>query len=78
MEPEETAWMKLRRSVYLIISITLLNHTMSITYSMMSFKEESAGFISIIVASLVSFFLSSSHLTIYGISILGILYMKML
>lgn len=51
---------------------------MSITYSMMSFKEESAGFISIIVASLVSFSLSSSHLTIYGISILGILYMKML
>lgn len=70
--------MKIRRSAYLIISITLLNHTMSITYSMMSFKEESAGFISIIVASLVSFSLSSSHLTIYGISILGILYMKML
>lgn len=38
MEAEETAWMKIRRSAYLIISITLLNHTMSITYSMMSFK----------------------------------------
>ena len=44
----------------------------------MAFDELSAGFISIIVSSLVCFFLSASHLTIYGISILGILYLMML
>ena len=44
----------------------------------MAFKEESAGFISIIIASLCCFFISASHMTIYGISILGILYLKML
>lgn len=36
------------------------------------------GFISIIVSSIVCFFVSSSHLTIYGISILGCLYLAML
>lgn len=51
---------------------------MSITYSFLTFKEESAGFISIIISSVVCFFLSSSHMTIYGISILGVLYLKML
>lgn len=78
MEVPETAWAKISRSAYLIVTITLLTHTMSITYSMMTFKEESAGFISIIISSLCCFFISASHLTIYGISILGILYLKML
>lgn len=78
LEPQDTAWSKIRRSLYLIVTISLLNHTMSTTYSIMSFKEESAGFISIIVAAVVCFFLSSSHLTIYGISILGVLYLSML
>jgi hypothetical protein len=36
------------------------------------------GFIAIIVSSLACFLLSSSHLTIYGISVLGILYISML
>lgn len=49
MEVPETAWAKISRSAYLIVTITLLTHTMSITYSMMTFKEESAGFISIII-----------------------------
>jgi hypothetical protein len=44
----------------------------------MAFREESVGFISIIVSSVVCFFISSSHLTIYGISILGCLYLSML
>lgn len=78
MEEQETAFSKIRRSLYLIVSISLLTHTMSVTYSIMSFKEESVGFISIIVGSIVCFFLSSSHLTIYGISILGVLYLTML
>lgn len=61
-----------------MVSVSLLTHTMSITYSMMSFKEQSMGFIAIIVSSLTCFLLSSSHLTIYGISVLGILYVSML
>lgn len=75
---QDTAIAKIRRSVYLIVSVSLLTHTMSITYSLMSFKEESMGFIAIIVSSLACFLLSSSHLTIYGISVLGILYISML
>lgn len=75
---EESVWNKIRRSAYLIVSISLLTHTMSIVYSLMTFKEESSGFISIIVSSLTCFFISSSHLTIYGISILGCLYTAML
>ena len=51
---------------------------MSITYSVMAFKELSAGFISIIVSSLICFSFSKSHLTIYGISALGIFYLMML
>ena len=36
------------------------------------------GFIAIIVSSLTCFALSSSHLTIYGISVLGVLYISMI
>ena len=78
LDEQDSALAKIRRSLYLIVSISLLTHTMSVTFSVMSFKEQSAGFISIIVSSLVCFFLSASHLTIYGISILGILYLMML
>lgn len=35
----ETAWVKISRSIYLIASVSLLTHTMSITYSFMTFKE---------------------------------------
>ncbi len=38
LEQPETAGSKLKRRADLIGSITLLTHTMSITYSMMTFK----------------------------------------
>lgn len=38
MEVQDTAWAKIRRSLYLIASVSLLTHTMSITYSFMTFK----------------------------------------
>jgi hypothetical protein len=60
------------------VSISLLTHTFSLVYSLITFKRESAAFISIIVSSLSCFFISSSHLTIYGVSILGSLYITML
>lgn len=71
-------WAKIKRSSYLIISISLLTHTFSLVYSLITFKRESAAFISIIVSALSCFFISSSHLTIYGISVLGSLYVTML
>ena len=74
----DTPLNKIRRSLYLIGSISLLTHTISVTYSVMAFRQMSVGFISIIVSSVVCFFISSSHLTIYGISILGCLYLSML
>ena len=39
LEPQESGFSKIRRSLYLIVTISLLNHTMSTTYSIMSFKE---------------------------------------
>lgn len=39
MESQESAWSKIYRSLTLIASISLLTHTMSITYSFMTFKE---------------------------------------
>lgn len=77
-QEQDTVFNKLRRSLYLIVSISLLTHTISVTYSVMAFREISVGFISIIVSASVCFFVSSSHLTIYGISILGCLYLSML
>jgi len=68
---------KIRRSSYLIVSISLLTHTFSLIYSLLTYKKSSAAFISIIVSSLSCFFISSSHLTIYGISVLGTLYITM-
>ena len=44
----------------------------------MSFNDESMGFIAIIVSALMCFLISSSHMTIYGISVLGILYISMI
>lgn len=69
---------KIQRSTYLIVSISILTHTFSLIYSLLTYKRESAAFISIIVSSLSCFFISSSHLTIYGISVLGTLYMTMI
>ena len=69
---------KIQRSLYLIVSISILTHTFSLIYSLITFKKESAAFISIIVSSLTCFFISSSHLTIYGISVLGTLYISMI
>ena len=76
-EQEETLWTKISRSSYLIISITLLTHTFCLIYSLITYKRQSAAFISIIVSATSCFFISSSHLTIYGISILGTLYLSM-
>jgi MFS superfamily sulfate permease-like transporter len=36
------------------------------------------GFVSIIVSSVACFFLSQSHLTIYGVSVLSIVYINMI
>ena len=69
---------KIQRSSYLIVSISLLTHTFSLVYSLITFKRESSAFISIIVSSLSCFFISSSHLTVYGISVLGALYISMI
>ncbi len=77
-EEEDTVAAKIRRSVYLIISISLLTHTFSLVYSLITYQDASAGFISIIVSALSCFFISSSHLTIYGISVLGTLYLSMI
>ncbi len=77
-EEGDTAVAKIRRSVYLIISISLLTHTFSLVYSLLTLKESSAAFISIIVSALSCFFISNSHLTIYGISVLGSLYISMI
>ena len=38
----------------------------------------SRAYISIIVSSITTFYLSKSHLTIYGVSILGSLYLSMI
>ncbi len=38
LEPEESALQKIYRNVYLIVSVSLLTHTLSVTYSIMSFK----------------------------------------
>lgn len=38
LEVQETAWGKIYRSLTLIASISLLTHTLSITYSFMTFK----------------------------------------
>jgi len=36
-EPD-TVWSKIRRSLYLIVSVTLLTHTISVVYSIMAFR----------------------------------------
>ena len=77
-EQEQTVWSKISRSTYLIVSISLLTHTFSLVYSLITFKEQSAAFISIIVSAASCFFISNSHLTIYGISVLGTLYISMI
>ena len=77
-EEEDSVASKIRRSVYLIISISLLTHTFSLVYSLITLQESSAAFISIIVSALSCFFISQSHLTIYGISVLGTLYISMI
>ena len=77
-EREETAWSKISRSTYLIISISFLTHTFSLIYSLITYQKQSAAFISIIVSATSCFFISSSHLTIYGISVLGTLYLSMI
>lgn len=77
LEQEDTVSAKIRRSLYLIVSISLLTHTLCLIYSLITFKKMSAAFISIIVSSVSCFTLSSSHLTIYGISVLGTLYITM-
>lgn len=63
---------------YLIVSISLLTHTFSLIYSLITYQKQSAAFISIIVSATSCFFISSSHLTIYGISVLGTLYISMI
>lgn len=78
LEEEDSVPAKIRRSTYLIVSISLLTHTFSLVYSLLTYKESSAAFISIIVSALSCFFISSSHLTIYGISVLGTLYLNMI
>lgn len=43
MEPGESFWSKFYRYLYPIISISLLNFTMSNTYSLMTNGNESTG-----------------------------------
>jgi hypothetical protein len=71
-------WAKISRSSYLIVSISLLTHIFSLVYSLITYQRASAAFISIIVSAASCFFISSSHLTIYGISVLGTLYITMI
>jgi hypothetical protein len=35
---QDTIWGKIRRSLYLIVSVTLLTHTISVVYSVMAFR----------------------------------------
>lgn len=37
-QQQDSTWNKIRRSLYLIVSISLLTHTTSVTYSIMSFR----------------------------------------
>lgn len=78
LEEEESVWRKIQRSSYLIVSISLLTHAFSLVYSLITYKKESAAFISIIVSATSCFLISNSHLTIYGISVLGTLYISMI
>jgi hypothetical protein len=43
LEPPETFWQKFYRYLYPIVSISLLNYTMSNTYSLMTNSDESTG-----------------------------------
>ena len=77
-DQEERTLVKISRSTYLIVSISLLKHTFSLIYSLITYQKQSAAFISIIVSATSCFMISSSHLTIYGISVLGTLYISMI
>lgn len=73
-----SALTKISRSTYLIISISILTHALSLIYSLLTTHHLTRAYISIIVSSIGTFYISKSHLTLYGVSVLGTLYLNMI